>query len=155
LQKIVDETIASKQGEKLSMQLESMRVPEYQTWLLATFGPDNGPKLAALYSESAPEEESRLMEYFVVRGELGGRVEARLASGGPDQQKTKFQQTFDKAVRDSLIQPRVFYEVQYSGKIRKNPLSVRNFVRIRNFGERHLSRDSGKLDAGVAEYART
>ena len=59
------------------------------------------------------------MEYFVARGELGGRVEARLASGGPDQQKTKFQQTFDKAVRDSLIQPRVFYELQYSGKSEK------------------------------------
>jgi len=57
LQKIVDETIASKQGEELSMQLESMRVPDYQTWLPATFGSHNGPKLAALYSESAREEE--------------------------------------------------------------------------------------------------
>jgi hypothetical protein len=116
LQKIVDDTIASKQGEKLSVQLESMRVPEYQSWFPTTFGSDRGAKLAALYSESAQKEESRLMEYFVVHGELGGRVEAKLASGGPDQQKTKFQQTFDKAVLDSLIQPRVFYEVQYSGK---------------------------------------
>jgi len=119
LQKIVDDTIASKQGERLSKQLESMRVPEYQSWFPATFGSDSGAKLAALYSESAQKEESRLMEYFTVHGELGGRVEAKLASGGPDQQKTKFQQTFDKAVRDSLIQPRVFYEVQYSGKSEK------------------------------------
>lgn len=125
----MDETIASKQGDKLSEQLESMRVPEYQTWFPATFGSDNGPKLAARYSESPPE-----------RGKPVGGV---------------FQQTFDKAVRDSLIQPRVFYEVQYGGKLEKTPLSVRNFVRLRNVGERHLSSDSGKLAAGVAEYART
>jgi hypothetical protein len=80
LQKIVDDSIASKQGEKLSIQLESMRVPGYQTWFPATFGPENGAKLAALYSESFPKQESRLLEYFVAHGERGGRVEARQGS---------------------------------------------------------------------------
>jgi hypothetical protein len=64
LQKIVDQTIGSQQGEKLSLQLESMRIPEYQSWLPAAFGSDNGPKLAALYSEGAREEERRLMEFL-------------------------------------------------------------------------------------------
>jgi TonB family protein len=119
LQKIVDDAIASKQGQKLSKQLESMRVPEYQTWFPATFGSDNGAKLAALYSESVPKKESLLVDYFVMHGELGGQIEARLTSGGPDQQKTEFQQTFDKAIRQSLKQPRVLYEVQYTGKSEK------------------------------------
>jgi hypothetical protein len=42
LQKIVNDTIASKQGEKLSKQLESMRIPEYQNWFPATFGRESG-----------------------------------------------------------------------------------------------------------------
>ena len=119
LQKIVDDTIASKQGEKLSMQLESMRVPEYQTWFPATFGAENGATLAALYSDSSLKEESRLVEYFVAHGEAGGQVETTLTSGGPDQQKTEFQQTLDKAIRQSLKQPRIFYSVQYTGKSQK------------------------------------
>jgi TonB family protein len=116
LQKIVDESIASKQGEKLSIHLESMRVPGYETWFPATFGPENGAKLAALYSEGFPKQESRLLEYFVAHGERGGRVEARLASGGSDQQKTELQRRFDKAIRQSVTKPTLFYELQYTGK---------------------------------------
>jgi hypothetical protein len=91
LQKTVDETVACKKGQKLSLQLESMRIPEYESWFPATFGAENGARLAGLYSESSRKEENRLVEYFLAHGELGGRVEAVLTSGGPDPQRTEFQ----------------------------------------------------------------
>ena len=96
-----------------------MRIPEYESCFPATFGTENGARLAGLYSESSQKEENRLVEHFVVHGELGGRVEAVLTSGGPDPQRTEFRQRFDKALRQSLKQPREFYEVQYTGKSQK------------------------------------
>jgi hypothetical protein len=76
LQKIVDDTIAPKQGEKLSTQLESMRVPEYRTCFPATCGADNGTRLASLYAESSQKTESQLVEYFVAHAPPGGQVTA-------------------------------------------------------------------------------
>jgi outer membrane biosynthesis protein TonB len=42
----VRETVASKEGQKLSLQLESMRIPKYESWFPATFGTENGARLA-------------------------------------------------------------------------------------------------------------
>jgi TonB family protein len=115
-QKIVDETIVSKRGEKLSMQLESMRVPEYQSWFPAAFSAANGTKLASIYAESLQKTEGQLVEYFVAHAPPGGQVTASVASGGPEPQKTGFLQGFDNAIRNSLTQPAFFYRLEYSWK---------------------------------------
>ena len=119
LQKTVDETVASKHGEKLAMQLESMRVPEYQSWFPDTFGFENGSKLAIRYSESLQKTETRLVEYFVTQGELGGHVTARLVFGESVQEKTKFGEAFNKAIQQSLTHPAQFYALEYAGKSEK------------------------------------
>lgn len=114
LQEAVDAVLASKEGEKLATQLETLRIPEYQTWFLTMFGPENGAKLASIHSQTSEKMESRLMEYFVLHAGRGGQITASLASGGPGQQKTEFQQQFDNAIRLALKQPALFYRVQYT-----------------------------------------
>jgi hypothetical protein len=52
LQETVDAVMASKEGERLSVELNALRIPEYETWFLSTFGPENGTKLASIYSET-------------------------------------------------------------------------------------------------------
>src|SRR5260370_38093664 len=98
LQETVDAAIASKEGEKLATQLEALRIPEYQTWFLTTFGPEDGAKLASIYSQTSEKTESRLVEYFILHAARGGQITASLASGGPEQQKTEFLPQFDTAI---------------------------------------------------------
>jgi TonB family protein len=117
LQGAVDAVIATQEGEKLSTELEALRIPEYQKWFLATFGPEEGAKLAAIYSETLQKTENRVMEYFVRDAARGGQITADLASGGSVPQKTEFQQHFDNAIRRVLKQPALFYRVEY----RSNP----------------------------------
>src|SRR5712671_313141 len=71
LQETVDAAIASKEGKRLATQLEAMRIPEYQTWFLATFGPDDGAKLASIYLQTSEKTETRLMDYFVLHAVRG------------------------------------------------------------------------------------
>jgi TonB family protein len=113
VQEAVDAVIASKEGEKLSTQLEALRIPQYQAWFLATFGAENGAKLGSIYSETAEKTESRVMEYFVLHAPGGGQITATLASGGSVPQKTEFLQQFDNAIRRALQQPALFYRVEY------------------------------------------
>jgi hypothetical protein len=103
LQETVDAAIASKEGKRLATQLEAMRIPEYQTWFLATFGPDDGAKLASIYLQTSEKTETRLMDYFVLHAARGGQITASLASGGVEPQKTEFLQQFD----DALVQRRL------------------------------------------------
>jgi TonB family protein len=114
LQETVDAAIASKEGKRLATQLEAMRIPEYQTWFLATFGPDDGAKLASIYLQTSEKTETRLMDYFVLHAARGGQITASLASGGVEPQKTEFLQQFDDAIRRALKQPALFYRVQYA-----------------------------------------
>ena len=116
LEETVDAAIASKEGEKLAAQLEALRIPEYETWFPVMFGPENGAKLASIYSQTLEKTESQLIEYFVVHAARGGQITASLASGGPEQQKTEFLQQFDDAIRRALKQPALFYRLQYMTK---------------------------------------
>src|SRR5713226_1422209 len=114
LQETVDAAIASKEGERLFIEFKALRIPEYQTWFPATFGPDNGAKLASIYSETSEKTESRVIEYFVLHAPRGGQITATLASGGSVPQKTEVLQQFDDAIRRALQQPALFYHVQYT-----------------------------------------
>jgi TonB family protein len=114
LQEAVDAAIASKEGDKLATQLKALRIPEYQTWFLATFGPEDGAKLASIYSQTSEKTESRLMEYFVLHAARGGQITASLASGGAEPQKTESLQQFDNAIRRALKRLALFYRVQYT-----------------------------------------
>jgi hypothetical protein len=85
LEKTVDETVASKQGQKLSLQLESMRIP-IRKLVFRQFRKGERSQARRIYSDGFRKEQNRLIEYFLVHGKLGGRVEAVLMSGGPDPQ---------------------------------------------------------------------
>src|SRR5260370_13987216 len=111
IQETVDAVIASKEGERLFIEFKALRIPEYQTWFPATFGPDNGAKLASIYSEMSEKTESRVIEYFVLHAPRGGQITATLASGGSVPQKTEVLQQFDDAIRRALQQPSFFSHV--------------------------------------------
>jgi hypothetical protein len=51
LQETVDAVIASKEGERLFVEFRALRIPEYQTWFPATFGPGNGARLASIFRD--------------------------------------------------------------------------------------------------------
>jgi TonB family protein len=120
LQEAVDAVMASKEGEKLATQLETLRIPENDTWFVDTFGSENGAKLASIYSQTWQRTESRLIEYFVVYAARGGQIAATLASGGLEQQKMEFEQKFDNAIRGALKRPALIYRVEYSSNPRQS-----------------------------------
>jgi TonB family protein len=124
LQETVDAVMASKEGERLSVELNALRIPEYETWFLSTFGPENGTKLASIYSETSEKTEGRVTEYFVRHATRGGQIITTLASGGSVPQRTEFLQQFDNAIRRALKQPALFYRVEY----RSNSESASPFV---------------------------
>jgi len=121
LQETVDAVIASKEGERLFVEFRALRIPEYQTWFPATFGPGNGARLASIYSETSEKTESRVIEYFVLHAPRGGQITATLASGGSVPQKTEVLQQFDDAIRRALQQPALFYHVQYKSNSESSP----------------------------------
>jgi len=127
VQKVVDETIASKKGDKIEAQLQAMQIPDFQTWYLATFGPVTGAKLANIYSETLLQTESHLEEQLVSTAEPGGQVTASKASGGSDFSGTPHAQKTDTTIRKSLTQPAIFYYLEYQGKSPRTgaPYSVR------------------------------
>lgn len=116
LQMVVDETIASRQGENLAAQLQELRVPDYEKWFLTTFGEEQGKKLASIYAETEGNSASKLVDNLVAHAESGGHFATKLASGGTAPQEGKFSQQIDQAIRQSLKQPKLFYHVSYHWK---------------------------------------
>src|SRR5258708_4805911 len=124
LQQTIDSTTASKTGEKLDAQLQAMRIPDYQTWFSDTFEVDNGNKLSSVYSATQQKNESRLIEYFVAHAPAGGQIAAELVSDSEDQQSAPFLQQVDKAIRQSLKRPTLFYRLKYKWNSDKPGTSI-------------------------------
>jgi TonB family protein len=117
---VTSEAISSKQTEKLDGQLQAMQIPNFQEWFASTFGPDNGSKMAASYSETLTAWEGRLRKAFTTYAEDGGQVTATAVYGGPEPQSAPIAGQIDKAIRESLKVPMGFELVQYTGKSSKS-----------------------------------
>ncbi len=124
LQSVTTEAISSKKTEKLDGQLQAMQIANFQEWFASTFGPDNGSKMAASYSETLTAWEGRLRKAFTPYAEDGGQVTATAVYGGPEPQSTpiagQIDGQIDKAIRESLKVPMGFELVQYTGKSSKS-----------------------------------
>jgi TonB family protein len=119
LQNAVIDSVSSKKTDELDAELRAMQIPDFEKWFAATFGPENGAKMAAIYSESLTKWQSRLRDTFLTGTEPGGQVTASTAYGGPQPQSVPFAELVDKAIRNSLKRPATFYLVRSAGKSAK------------------------------------
>jgi hypothetical protein len=113
IQTPADTTIASKEGKDLAAELESLRIADHATWFRTTFGKEIGAKLVALYPAISTRTEGKLVEHFTSHASAGGKIIARVAFSGIEQEKTEYQRQFASALFKSLKQPTVFYLLQY------------------------------------------
>jgi TonB family protein len=119
LQNVVSDSVSSKKTDKLDAGLRAMEIPGFQAWFASSFGPENGRKMAEIYSESLTKWASRLRDALLTQAEPGGQVAASTAYGGPQPQSMPIAERVDKAIRESLLRPATFYLVQYTWKSAK------------------------------------
>jgi len=112
-QKAIDDTTATKNGDALKRQLQTMRIPSPETWFTDTFSGDTGANLAAMYSETYLKSEDALVQYFLTFARPGGKLVLDVASGGDAQRATPFSQQVDDSVRRSTKHQLVLYRLSY------------------------------------------
>src|SRR5215813_13535092 len=81
LQRSIDTTVTTKNGDGLKTTLRTMRIPNPQSWFTNTFSDTTGITLAALYPEICGLNEDVFTEYFSTNAPVRGRLIAEVASG--------------------------------------------------------------------------
>lgn len=121
LQKSLEESIATKRGKSLAVEIERLRVPEYKSWFAGLFGATNGALLAPVYAKTYQKEEHRLTDFFTANAQPGGQLVANIVSGSSEPPKTEYQQRFDAAVRNALTRPAIVYDLEYRWTLAGSP----------------------------------